>query len=123
MRYRLQIVASNMHRGRIRIVYDPVADYLMTNDVSDYPEDLMNVQYSRTIDIGGEAGRDFTFDIGYMQQSPYLPLIPIPVSTNGGNDSAFDLESRNYGTPEFAAPFVDYAKNSSAIPSFTNGVF
>jgi hypothetical protein len=122
MRYRLQIVASNMHRGRIRIVYDPVADFLMTDDIAAYPEDLLNVQYSRTIDIGGEAGRDFTFDVGYMQQSPYLPLVPIPVSASGESDSGFDLMTRNFGTPEFTPGYTPL--NSSAIPnSFTNGVF
>jgi len=119
MRYRLQIVASNMHRGRIRIVYDPVADYLMTNNVNLYPEDLMNVQYSRTVDIGGDAGRDFTFDVGYMQQAPYLPLVPIPVSSTGESDSAFDLITRNFGRPEFTPGY-----NSANIPSsFSNGVF
>lgn len=125
MRYRLQIVASNMHRGRIRIVYDPVADYLMTNDVVDYPEDLMNVQYSRTVDIGGEAGRDFTFDIGYMQQAPYLPLVPIPVSSSGESDSTFDLMTRNFGRPDFTSGYGPNSdSNSSSIPSsFSNGVF
>jgi hypothetical protein len=122
MRYRLQIVASNMHRGRIRIVYDPVADYLMTNDVSVYPEDLMNVQYSRTVDIGGDAGRDFTFDIGYMQQAPYMPLVPIPVSSTGESDSSFDLVTRNYGAPDFTPGYTP--NNSSGLAScFTNGVF
>jgi len=93
MKYRLQIVASNLHRGRLRIVYDPCVDVLARDNVNDYPEDLMNLQYSRTIDIAGDMGRDFTFEVGYMQEKPYLSLHQLEAD-NGITDS---YDYVNYG--------------------------
>jgi hypothetical protein len=94
MKYRIQIVASNLHRGRLRIVYDPVVDTHARSDVTNYPEALMNLQYSRTIDIAGDSGRDFCFEVGYMQEKPYLPLLQLE-STNGDGSNNYDWE--NYG--------------------------
>lgn len=96
MKYRIQIVASNLHRGRLRIVYDPVADVHARSNVNLYPESLMNQQYSRTIDIAGDAGRDFVFEVGYMQEKPYLPLLQLEArNTEGFNFHNFDWN--NYG--------------------------
>lgn len=110
MKYRIQIVASNLHRGRIRIVYDPYADLLATPNVNAYPEDLMNLQYSRTIDIGGDCGRDFTFEVGYMQSTPYLPLLPLPRTAEFLADSRYN----NFGVP---VPGVEQRQPSTS----TNG--
>lgn len=129
IKYRIQIVASNLHRGRIRIVYDPYADLLADFDVNQYPEELMNLQYSRTIDIGGEAGRDFTFEVGYMQSTPYLPLLPLPRTP----ELFGDLRYNNYGTPtpglEKRRPTTSsngalsiYVLNRLAVPSTLPGL-
>lgn len=97
MKYRVQIVASNLHRGRLRIVYDPVADIHARSNVNLYPEALMNQQYSRTIDIAAESGRDFCFEVGYMQEKPYLSLLQLEArSTEGLSDQNFDWN--NYGS-------------------------
>jgi len=96
MKYRIQIVASNLHRGRLRIVYDPVADVLAREDVNDYPESLMNQQYSRTIDIAGDSGRDFCFEVGYMQEKPYLSLLPLEARPTQSSDVNYDWV--NYGS-------------------------
>lgn len=97
MKYRVQVVASNLHRGRLRIVYDPLADIHARDNVNNYPEALMNQQYSRTIDIAGDSGRDFCFEVGYMQETPYLALLPLEAQ---GPTSAFDVnyDWENYGS-------------------------
>ncbi|QKQ15127.1 hypothetical protein [Lindernia crustacea marnavirus] len=58
MRYRFQVVCSNFHRGRIKIVYDPTSG----TAVSEY-----NVAYTTIVDISDKT--DFTIDIGWGQ--PY----------------------------------------------------
>jgi len=131
MTYRIQIVASNLHRGRLRIVYDPWADLNLRLNVNDYPEELMNLQYSRTIDIAGDAGRDFTFSIGYMQPTPYLPLLPLPSRVESRNSYRYE----NYGTPgnvginnigqhsvSTNGAFTIYVLNRLAVPATMPGL-
>jgi hypothetical protein len=60
MKYRFQIVASAFHKGRIKVTYDP--SYPLTNEY--------NTNYTRIIDLAEE--RDFTVEIGWGQQQPYL---------------------------------------------------
>jgi hypothetical protein len=60
MRFRFQIVCSNYHRGRIRIVYDPKGGVLS-------PE--YNTHYTTIHDIASE--KDFTVDIGWAQPEPF----------------------------------------------------
>jgi len=74
MRYRFQIVASNFHRGRLRIVYDPEYDALLTDGIVSFVGGQLNTQYQRVVDIGSDDGRDFAIDIRYMQTRPFLPL-------------------------------------------------
>lgn len=64
IKYRFQIVASNFHRGRIRVVYDPVA-----------PEPSLDytTNYNRIIDIAEE--KDFTVEVGWNQNLPYRQQI------------------------------------------------
>lgn len=61
---RFKIVCSEYHRGRIRIVWDPL--YFS----SDYSE-VYNVNYTEVIDIS--ETRDFSVRIGWGQQTSYLP--------------------------------------------------
>lgn len=128
MKYRIQIVASNLHRGRLRIVYDPVADVHARSNVNDYPESQMNEQYSRTIDIAGESGRDFCFEVGYMQEKPYLSLLPLEGRDTQG--SGFNFDWINYGvdvptpttnrvapTPSTNGQISIYVLNRLAVPN------
>jgi hypothetical protein len=74
LRYRFQVVCSNFHKGRLKIVYDPVG-------VVSPPE--YNAQYTRIIDISSE--RDFTIDIGWAARKSFLripPLVPDPNFSN-----------------------------------------
>jgi hypothetical protein len=65
MKYRFQIVASAFHKGRLKITYDP--SYPLTNEY--------NTNYTRIIDLAEE--RDFTVEIGWGQQQPYLKSRPM----------------------------------------------
>lgn len=60
MKYRFQIVCSAYHKGRLKIVYDP--SYPVTNEY--------NTNYTYIIDIA--KTRDFTMEIGWGQQYPYV---------------------------------------------------
>lgn len=64
MRFRFQIVASNYHRGRIRLVYDPKGGVID-------PE--YNTHYTTIHDIATE--KDFTVDIGWAQPEPFRKSI------------------------------------------------
>jgi len=114
IKYRVQVIGSNLHRGRIRIVYDPKRDLFGRDNVNQYPEDLMNLQYSRTIDIAGDAGRDFTFEVGYMQSKPYLPLLPVSPEYDDPLLDSFN----NYGPPiagQIPNTFVETSSTNGAI--------
>jgi len=60
MRYRFQIVSSNYHRGRLRIVYDPLAGKISPG---------FNTHYTTIHDIASD--KDFTIDVGWAQAEPY----------------------------------------------------
>lgn len=63
IKFRLQIVASKFHKGRLLISWDP----------SYFRSEEENVQYSKIIDISED--RDITFEIGWGQARSYLPLL------------------------------------------------
>lgn len=60
MKYRFQIVASNYHKGRIVVQYDP-----HDSNVHGY-----NTAYNRVVDISEE--RDFTIEVGWNTPALYL---------------------------------------------------
>jgi hypothetical protein len=70
IKYRFQIVASAYHRGRLLIVWDPLAQ---PNTVE------TNIQYSKVIDLSNE--RDFTFEVGWGAPTRWLEC-PKPTATN-----------------------------------------
>lgn len=61
MRYRFQVVCSDYHKGRLRIVWDPV--YVQTLE--------SNVQMTHIVDISTE--RDVTIEVDWGQTAHYLP--------------------------------------------------
>lgn len=65
MEFRFQIVASNFHRGRIRVVWDPAS--LTPAGNSDY-----NTSYNRIIDI--TDNKDFTVKVGWGREVSFLPV-------------------------------------------------
>jgi hypothetical protein len=60
MKFRFMVVASNFHRGRLLVSYDP----------SGGDPGASNVQYTRIIDITEE--KDFTLEIGWGREYPWL---------------------------------------------------
>jgi hypothetical protein len=60
--YRFQIVASNFHKGRLRIQYDP-------NEHTSVDE---NKQYTEIVDIA--ETRDFEITVGWGQNVPFLDI-------------------------------------------------
>lgn len=62
MRYRFQVVASGLHQGRLKIVYDP--SYV--NSVES------NVSFTKVIDLANE--RDFTIDVAWGQSRTFLSM-------------------------------------------------
>lgn len=64
MEFRFQIVCSNFHRGRIRVVWDPV-------DVDGFGNFGYNTAYNRVVDITDK--KDFTFKVGWGKEYSFLP--------------------------------------------------
>lgn len=103
MRYRFQIVASDYHKGRLRIVWDP-----------NYVESLeSNVQFTKIIDISEE--RDVTIEVDWGQTQHYLPL------TSTANASAQFRTTPAFPTPSSYANGVlgVYVLNDLATPNST----
>lgn len=69
MKFRFQVVASSFHKGRLKVVYDP--SYAKSNEY--------NTNYTRVIDLAEE--RDFTVEIGWGQQTPFLNHLDMITST------------------------------------------
>lgn len=72
LRYRFQVVSSNFHKGRIKVVWDPYA----------FGSNEYNVNYVRIFDISTE--KDFTVTVGWGNKRPFLehysPGDPLPLS-------------------------------------------
>jgi hypothetical protein len=66
MNFRFQIVCSNFHKGRLKIVYDP--NFIANNTYLTFSE--YNTNYLKVVDIAAE--QDFTIQIGNGQDISYL---------------------------------------------------
>jgi hypothetical protein len=109
MKYRFQVVSSNYHKGRIKIVYDPYG--FQTNEY--------NTNYTYIIDIAEE--KDFTVQIGWGSDKPYC------TAGAPGAASFVDASTVPYGT--IAVPIVPlnrangmlrvYVVNELTIPNST----
>jgi hypothetical protein len=76
MIYRFQVVASNYHKGRLLVVWDPKAN-------TGTPE--MNVAYSHVIDIA--EMKDFSISVGWGTQYPWLACRPAGSVNKGWENS------------------------------------
>jgi hypothetical protein len=104
MKFRFQIVASAFHKGRLKIVYDP--SYPLTNEY--------NTNYTRIIDIAEE--RDFTVEIGWGSQYPYLRHRDMV--TNGG--PIFQTTALGADPGQFANGILSvYTVNELTVPNST----
>jgi hypothetical protein len=74
IKFRVQIVASQMHRGRLRLSYDPVFG------TANPP---YNDTYSRVIDLA--TNRDFTFEVGWNAHRTWQEVNDGSINPASGN--------------------------------------
>lgn len=92
MRYRFQLVASQFHKGRIRVVWDPHAPKPSAGGSATL---LPNAdQYSRIVDLA--TTRDFTIDIGWGSNKSYLPLVTNPAASDYSAGAVWHAGNTNY---------------------------
>lgn len=103
LRFRFQVVASEYHKGRLRIVYDPRIGGIS----SEY-----NTHYSTVHDIA--ESKDFTVDVGWGQDVPY-------------RESLGWYSSPEYGIAPLTTNILQgngvlsvYVLNKLSVPSATN---
>lgn len=100
LRFRFQVVASQYHKGRIKVVYDPVKT---PGGDSEY-----NTAYTSIIDISEE--KDFVIDCGWGQKDPWRRhLRLIDPESNMFSTSAITYDSRieDYGNGTIAVYIVN----------------
>jgi hypothetical protein len=117
--YRFQINASDLHRGRLLIVYDPRG--FVGTDVPD-----TNTVFSRVIDL--EETKDFTLPVHWFQQKSWAEVPPGPTSLGIGKASTLPAtqngrtngQLRLYVLNELTGPDEDLT-NSVRIVTFISG--
>lgn len=99
MEFRFQVVSSNFHRGRLRIVWDPRS---MDGGGSSTG---YNTMYTRIVDIADM--RDFTFKVGWGREYSFLPVrnpmklrdgLPVPSFASGSSAPAILQDVFGNGT-------------------------
>lgn len=104
IKYRFQIVCSEFHRGRLRLVYEPA-----TKQASDY-----NLNYSTIIDIAND--RDFEYTVAWTQPEAWLEVNdPMGMS----NDTYFSSAAALASTPMSNGALHVYVLNELATPAIT----
>lgn len=104
MKFRFQVVASAFHRGRLAIVYDPVATATTRED---------NVAYTEIVDIA--TNRDFTISVGPNQDKAMIERRD-PTGVIGFGTTALGASSKGNGT------IAVYVLNELSLPSATTTV-
>ncbi|APG78393.1 hypothetical protein 2 [Hubei picorna-like virus 5] len=74
IKVRLKIVCTKYHRGRLKIVYDPLGDITTS-------EPNINTVYTKIVDIGETD--DITLEIPYHQDTAWLDTYKFNTSSNG----------------------------------------
>lgn len=84
--YRVQIVASKYHRGRIRISYEPYGGALDAT--------VNNLTYNHILDL--DEARDYEFSVSWAQATPYKQLEDVRTITAGeGGLGAYQYDKYN----------------------------
>lgn len=76
LKYRFQIVCSAFHKGRLKIVYDPVGTPPVAGVSPTQPSAEYNTAYTTIVDIADNT--DFTIDVGWGQNTTYREHLGIP---------------------------------------------
>lgn len=101
MNFRFQIVKSNFHKGRIKLVYDP--DYIASNEY--------NTNYLHVIDITEKT--DFTVTIGNGQQYTLLDRFNPGVRSKTECYSTTPYTDKEFGNGTLGV----YVVNELAVPN------
>lgn len=113
MKYRFQIVCSEYHKGRIKIVYDPYRQ--VTNEY--------NTNFTQIIDIS--ESKDFTVEIGWGVSAPFLAVAAPGDSSQAGPNRAVANQPYNNGTfNDFSYDIYNgfvavYVVNELTVPNST----
>lgn len=91
--YRIMIVASQMHRGRLAIQWSPTVDN--QNTVDNWNTDLTTTKYYTEI-IDLTEGRDYTFCVNYAQPVPFLETQFDPQGVWLATSTAQDLTTQDF---------------------------
>lgn len=110
MEFRFQVVCSNYHKGRLKIVYDPY----FNSSTGEY-----NVQYTHIVDIADTT--DFTVRVGWGNPKPFL-LVDTQQMYNASTGPSLP-----YGTSAGTTPATDrwngmisvYVVNELTTPNST----
>lgn len=117
MKYRFQVVCSKYHRGRIKVVYDPVAT--PTGVVPPAIPAPYNTAYTKIVDICETT--DFTVDVGWGQATTFkehAPLTTPPSDLFGAGVALnYDSEFDDYGNGTLSV----YVVNELTAPDSTAG--
>eukprot|EP00918_Siedleckia_nematoides_P004325 GHVU01009637.1.p1 GENE.GHVU01009637.1~~GHVU01009637.1.p1 ORF type:complete len:764 (-),score=14.23 GHVU01009637.1:69-2312(-) len=87
--FRFRVIASQYHRGRMRITWDPVGD-INTNGVNS------NITYNKIVDITADG--DVTMVIPYLQAKTWAVVSNDPVEINYGATAPARRELYDNGT-------------------------
>jgi len=79
IKLRFEIVGSAFHRGKVRIVYDPL------QPTSTIINDFSNTNYSYVMDIANE--REYVMDVGWASNRPYLAIGDPSYTFTGTSDT------------------------------------
>ena len=113
MKYRFQVVCSNYHKGRLKVVWDPYRQ--ASNEY--------NTNFTRIIDIA--ESKDFTVEIGWGVSRPYLAVAAPGDSSQGGPNRSVSNQPFNNGVfNDFAYDYYNgllsvYVVNELTVPNST----
>jgi hypothetical protein len=94
LKYRVQIVGTQLHNGKLAVYYDPY--YSPTGSASD----RLNTEYYFLVDLA--ECRDFTFSIAWKQSVPYL-------------DTNVPGRLLPYSSPTFGAPTITASADTRQV--------
>lgn len=108
LKFRFQVVCSKYHKGRIKVVYDPVT----AATASEY-----NTAYTTIVDISDTT--DFTVDVGWGQIDPYrkhiAPSLASAVQFGTAAITSYNSGVQNYGNGILSV----YVVNELTVPNST----
>nr|UNY42119.1 MAG: polyprotein 2 [Picornavirales sp.] len=115
MKFRFQVVCSNFHKGRLKVVYDPVGTPPVGGVPPTSPSAEYNTAYTTIIDISDNT--DFEIEVGWGQPTTYREHIPFPPTA-----TLYDTAVLNYNATTFAygnGTISVYVVNELTTPNST----